>query len=318
MKDDRPLKYRWLEALESDHGPRPTARHIGLVLASFMQEDGSGCRPGQRRIAARTGRTQKTVGEAIRQLEAEGWLVRTKRSKNPKDAPLYTPGIPVRVSTLLLHDASTQLPHDADYVSTELPHDARSPLPHDVSTSLPHEEPRREVIDDQNVRYPLPQSTQRDLSTASTQPSVTTKSRASEPTAEGKSITNVSVTDSKLRDEAITKLGLGRFAGIPDQMRVSKEIQALLHTGIERENLLAALRGVAQIRDAGLLGFAKGQPYTPGVLARWGKVWWGEGDARAERPLIEVAQQVERTGELASDDGIVDIGQLLRGEGGAA
>lgn len=110
------------------------------------------------------------------------------------------------------------------------------------------------------------------------------------------------VTDAELKHAALHELGLGRFVRTPDQMRVNRELQALLQS-LDRQNLLAAIRGCAVLRDRGECGFTQGEPYTPGVLMRWNRVWYGEGDQRTERQLYDVAQDVYRTdGETKKRD----------------
>lgn len=127
------------------------------------------------------------------------------------------------------------------------------------------------------------------------------------------------VTDAELKQVALHELGLGRFVRAPDQVRVNRELQALLQL-LDRENLLAAIRGCAMLRDRGECGFEKGKPYTPGVLTRWGKVWYGEGDRRTERQLYDVAQDVYRTdGEKTRRDrGGLSRPDIDLGDGAAA
>lgn len=127
------------------------------------------------------------------------------------------------------------------------------------------------------------------------------------------------ITDAELKHAALHELGLGRFVRMPEHIQVSRELQDLLQL-LDRENLLAAIRGCAILRDRGECGFTKGEPYTPGVLRRWGKVWYGDGDARTERQLYDLAQDVYRTdGEKAQRDrGGLSRPRISIDDGGAA
>lgn len=122
------------------------------------------------------------------------------------------------------------------------------------------------------------------------------------PMPEGEERFKVRITDAVLRQEALAGMGLGRFTKATDLARVNREIQELLRD-VGRENLLAAMRGFAKLRDAGELGLKPGRPYTPKTLVRWDAkpdadgnpgVWWGEGDARTKRRLLDLAQDLER------------------------
>lgn len=113
----------------------------------------------------------------------------------------------------------------------------------------------------------------------------------------------VRITDSVLREEALSGMGAKKFRKATEIAAVNREIQELLHRGIERENLLAAMRGFVRLRERGELGLRPGKAYTPMVLVRWDAkpdddgnpgVWYGEGDARTKRRLLDLAQDIER------------------------
>lgn len=146
------------------------------------------------------------------------------------------------------------------------------------------------------------------------QPSVSTTSpvvEEREQTAEGESPTNepetgppvqatakpdeppIRITDAELRQEALNGLGLGKYHRAIEVMQVNRELQELLEK-VSRENLLAALKGAAMLRDQGVGGLKPEAAYTPGVLSRWSQVWYGEGDKRTQRQLLDVSQDVAR------------------------
>lgn len=117
----------------------------------------------------------------------------------------------------------------------------------------------------------------------------------SEPRTSAEGKFSVRLTDSALREEALTGMGLGQYRSVPEVSRVNREVQDLIHT-IDRENLLAAMRGFAKLRDDGLVGLTQGKGYTPGILLRWGQggIWWGEGDQRTQRNFLDLCQEIGR------------------------
>lgn len=257
------LKHAWLKAIQEEGGPRPVLRHIALVLASFMDADGGKCYPGQRMIAERTGLSQKAVSQAIPELEELGWIHRERKSANPASPTVYTPRIPPNVTTLVRHDATTESSHVSKvHVTTLVP-----PRDYPGSSRVTTEGSRSSSV----VSSEIP-STKAD--------------NAREDAAEG-----IGITDSQLRHVALEQLGLARLTKATDTIRVSREIQELLHT-IDRRNLLAAIQGLAMLRDEGQCGLEPGRPYTPGILLSWRKpVWYGQGDSRTERNLLDAAQE---------------------------
>lgn len=76
---EKPLKWRWLDALQSEHGPEPVVRHLCHCLAYHMNDDGSGCYPGRRRIASMMGVARSTVDRAVERAVAGGWLLAEAR-----------------------------------------------------------------------------------------------------------------------------------------------------------------------------------------------------------------------------------------------
>lgn len=119
------------------------------------------------------------------------------------------------------------------------------------------------------------------------------------PTLEGQPI-----TDARLRALASNQLGLGKFHSAPDQARISRELQELLHTGLTRVGAYKLLAGFAMLREQGELvdcGLAPGQPCTPGKILRFtrdkqtgewvNRMWIGEGDQRNQRHIFDIATE---------------------------
>lgn len=127
-----------------------------------------------------------------------------------------------------------------------------------------------------------------------------------EPTAPvGRVDLSVRVTDAVLRAEAVAGMGRGRWTRAIDLMRVNREIQELLHV-VDRENLLAAMRGFVRFRDEGEFGLDPDTAYTPRVLTAWDAkpddhgnpgVWYGEGDQRTKRRLLDLCMERERNAD---------------------
>jgi hypothetical protein len=143
---------------------------------------------------------------------------------------------------------------------------------------------------------------------------------ATRTSAEGKY--SVRLPDSVLRAEALEGMGLGQYRSVPDVTRISRELQEMIHT-IDRENLMAAMRGFTELRDAGEVGLTKGKGYTPGILLRWGKggIWWGEGDQRTQRNFLDLCQEIGRRDKKrpAKRGGMDSTGNVLASiMGGAA
>jgi hypothetical protein len=77
-KDDRALKYRWLDAVSSPAGPESaTMRHCLLALARYMDHAGHDAFPSIERLAEDTALGEATVKRHLRDAEALGWLRRS-------------------------------------------------------------------------------------------------------------------------------------------------------------------------------------------------------------------------------------------------
>jgi hypothetical protein len=76
----KPL-YTWRSAISSpESGLTPTEHHIGLTLSIHMNELGSSCYPGIELLVLETcGRSASTVRDALRQMDALGWISRSLR-----------------------------------------------------------------------------------------------------------------------------------------------------------------------------------------------------------------------------------------------
>ena len=126
----------------------------------------------------------------------------------------------------------------------------------------------------------------------------------------------VRLPDAVLREEALVNMGLGQFRSVLDVSRVNREMQDLIHK-IDRENLLAAMRGFKKLRDAGELHLTPGKGYTPGILLVWCKqgVWWGEGDQRTQRNFLDLCQEIGRQDDEPANKnrgGMDSTGDVLR------
>lgn len=74
VTDDRPLLFRWREAVLNSDLP-PTTRHVLLTLGCHMAKDGGDCFPSTRTLARETGRSRRTVEKHLRQVAGE-WIER--------------------------------------------------------------------------------------------------------------------------------------------------------------------------------------------------------------------------------------------------
>lgn len=68
------LKYRWTDAIFSDTGPRSSVILVLVVLADFMDPDGSNCHPGVRAIVKKTKLSHPTVVKALGEARRDGWV----------------------------------------------------------------------------------------------------------------------------------------------------------------------------------------------------------------------------------------------------
>lgn len=104
---EKRLKYRWLDALLSEAGPRPTVRFALLALATHMEEDGGRAFPSTRLLARETGLSRRTVEEALREAEAAGWIRRHARGSSGQGWRRlgYRPSVP---------DVEQEPPHVAE------------------------------------------------------------------------------------------------------------------------------------------------------------------------------------------------------------
>ena len=65
--------FTWRSAICETGLPAGT-RHVALVLSLHMNERGGSCFPSIATLTKETGKGQTSVVDALRQLEAEGWL----------------------------------------------------------------------------------------------------------------------------------------------------------------------------------------------------------------------------------------------------
>lgn len=70
--------FSWQRALTSDASDATrTERHVGLQVSLYMSAAAAGAWPGNSRLAAETLLGKSTVRDALRGLDAKGWLIRS-------------------------------------------------------------------------------------------------------------------------------------------------------------------------------------------------------------------------------------------------
>jgi hypothetical protein len=77
MTDHSPLRFRWERALRATAGPAglgPVEVAVGLLMASYGNNDGSAIRPGEELLAQSINRTTRTVRKAIGVLRDGGFI----------------------------------------------------------------------------------------------------------------------------------------------------------------------------------------------------------------------------------------------------
>lgn len=69
----RAERYTWWRALRAS-SLTPTARHVALAIATYMDADGGGAWPSMATLSDDTGRSRRTVARAVQELEQAGYL----------------------------------------------------------------------------------------------------------------------------------------------------------------------------------------------------------------------------------------------------
>lgn len=69
----RAERYSWWRALRAS-SLSPTARHVALTIATYMDAVGGGAWPSMATLADDTGRSRRTVARAVQELEEHGYL----------------------------------------------------------------------------------------------------------------------------------------------------------------------------------------------------------------------------------------------------
>ncbi len=91
------LRFRWERALRVSDLPSG-ARFVGLMLATFADNDGGSARPGVKKLAECCALTEPTVSGHLVKLRAAGWVARTEegsRTGRRNYADVYRLAIPV-------------------------------------------------------------------------------------------------------------------------------------------------------------------------------------------------------------------------------
>lgn len=73
-KKAQPFRFRWEQALRDKANTRPMTKYVGLMLASYANIDGRQARPGQRRLAAVTGLSERAVRKHLAELGQDKWI----------------------------------------------------------------------------------------------------------------------------------------------------------------------------------------------------------------------------------------------------
>lgn len=69
----RAERYTWWRGIRAST-LTPTARHVGLTIATYMDKDGAGAWPSLATLADDTGRSRRTVARAVGELRELGFL----------------------------------------------------------------------------------------------------------------------------------------------------------------------------------------------------------------------------------------------------
>jgi DNA-binding transcriptional MocR family regulator len=99
--------FTWRSVLQSPEAGLPsTARHVGLGLSLHMSEKGDSCFPGIRLLAEECGLAKSTISQAVKELEAGGFL-RVKRGGGRGKRTEYSAVIPVWFTELSSRELSS-------------------------------------------------------------------------------------------------------------------------------------------------------------------------------------------------------------------
>ena len=66
-------RFPWEKALRDSQLPS-RARHVGHLMATYADKDGSSIHPGVDRMAKGTGMSSRTVHTALKELRLNGWV----------------------------------------------------------------------------------------------------------------------------------------------------------------------------------------------------------------------------------------------------
>ena len=80
-RDDPKFRFRWERAFRENCGLPASTRLVGLVVATFMDDDGTDAWPGLVTLSRCCGLGQRAVSKHLAVLVESGWLVRTREGR---------------------------------------------------------------------------------------------------------------------------------------------------------------------------------------------------------------------------------------------
>ncbi len=92
-------RVRWGNAVLRCRDITGTTQHVGMALAFYGDSDGCECRPGVRRLAFETGRSERTVERCLTELNRLGWITLVRQPTRSRAADLFGPAAVWQLST---------------------------------------------------------------------------------------------------------------------------------------------------------------------------------------------------------------------------
>lgn len=143
-------RFAWERAIRRSGLPMHLKGYLWL-LGTYMDADGSNCRPSAAELESAAGRSRQRVFEVLAELEAAGWFASVKRPGKPS---IRVPRIPADIPTEITSDPSDRSDYseqgtsDVSYGSEvpEVVHTRQTGLTH---PSDPSDVPVRPVLHDQ-------------------------------------------------------------------------------------------------------------------------------------------------------------------------
>ncbi|MEV8439242.1 hypothetical protein AB0425_17845 [Actinosynnema sp. NPDC051121] len=95
-------RFAWERAVRRSNLPMHLKGYL-FLLGTYMDADGSNCRPSAAELEAAAGRSRQRVFEVLAELEAAGWFASVKRPGKPS---VRTPRIPAEIPVDVTSDPS--------------------------------------------------------------------------------------------------------------------------------------------------------------------------------------------------------------------